>query len=118
MLPVVHGSAPYLVCRVGETWVGFPSATVDAMGVEEIDAIIGLLKEKKRNGHFRGLWETYEDAVKLMERGGVVVQSIFSPAITKLRRSAVATSILSTPLPKLAISLSRSPDWLSTARSM
>ena len=26
--------------------------------------------------------------------------------------------MLSTPLPKLAISLSRSPDWLSTARSM
>ena len=59
------------------------------LSIEEIDAIIGLLKEKKRNGHFRGLWETYEDAVKLMERGGVVVQSIFSPAITKLRRSGV-----------------------------
>ena len=59
------------------------------LSIEEIDAIIGILKEKKRNGHFRGLWETYEDAVKLMERGGVVVQSIFSPAITKLRRRGV-----------------------------
>ena len=57
--------------------------------IEEIDAIIGILKEKKRIGHFRGSWETYEDAVKLMERGGVVVQSIFSPAITMLRRRGV-----------------------------
>lgn len=56
------------------------------LSIEEIDAIIDVLKEKKRIGHFRGLWETYEDAVKLMERGGVVVQSIFSPAITMLRR--------------------------------
>lgn len=57
------------------------------LSIEEIDAIIEVLKNKKRNGHFRGLWETYEEAVKLMERGGVVVQSIFSPAIIKLRRS-------------------------------
>jgi putative spermidine/putrescine transport system substrate-binding protein len=59
------------------------------LSIEEIDAIIGILKEKKRSGHFRGLWETYEDAAKLMERGGVVVQSIFSPAITRLRRRGV-----------------------------
>ena len=59
------------------------------LSIEEIDAIITILKEKKRSGHFRGLWETYEDAAKLMERGGVVVQSIFSPAIIKLRRSGL-----------------------------
>ncbi len=59
------------------------------LSIEEIDAIIAILKEKKRSGHFRGLWETYEDAAKLMERGGVVVQSIFSPAIIKLRRSGL-----------------------------
>jgi putative spermidine/putrescine transport system substrate-binding protein len=59
------------------------------LSIEEIDAIIAILKEKKRSGHFRGLWETYEDAARLMERGGVVVQSIFSPAIIKLRRSGL-----------------------------
>jgi putative spermidine/putrescine transport system substrate-binding protein len=59
------------------------------LSIEEIDAIITILKEKKRSGHFRGLWETYEDAARLMERGGVVVQSIFSPAIIKLRRSGL-----------------------------
>ena len=59
------------------------------LSIEEIDAIIAILKEKKRSGHFRGLWETYEDAAKLMERGGVVVQSIFSPAIIKLRHSGL-----------------------------
>ena len=64
-------------------------ADISNLSIEEIDAIIGILKEKKRAGHFRGLWETYEDAAKLMERGGVVVQSIFSPAIIKLRRSGL-----------------------------
>jgi putative spermidine/putrescine transport system substrate-binding protein len=59
------------------------------LSIEEIDVIIAILIERKRSGHFRGLWETYEDAVKLMERGGVVVQSIFSPAITRLRRRGV-----------------------------
>jgi putative spermidine/putrescine transport system substrate-binding protein len=59
------------------------------LSIEEIDAVITVLKEKKRGGHFRGLWETYEDAARLMERGGVVVQSIFSPAIIKLRRSGL-----------------------------
>jgi|SRR5579872_2458669 len=61
-------------------------ADIANLSIEEIDAIIAILKDKKRNGHFRGLWETYEDAVRLMERGGVVVQSIFSPAVIKLRR--------------------------------
>lgn len=59
------------------------------LSIEEIDAVIAILKEKKRSGHFGGLWETYADAVKLMERNGVVVQSIFSPAIVKLRRDGL-----------------------------
>jgi putative spermidine/putrescine transport system substrate-binding protein len=63
---------------------------ISNLSIEEIDAIIAILKEKKRSGHFRGLWETYEDAARLMERGGVVVQSIFSPAIVKLRRSGLS----------------------------
>ena len=62
------------------------------LSIEEIDAVIAILKEKKRSGHFRGLWETYEDAAKLMERGGVLVQSIFSPAIVKLRRAGLDVS--------------------------
>jgi putative spermidine/putrescine transport system substrate-binding protein len=68
------------VCKFGD---------IANLSIEEIDAIIAILKEKKRSGHFRGLWETYEDAARLMERGGVVVQSIFSPAIIKLRRSGL-----------------------------
>jgi putative spermidine/putrescine transport system substrate-binding protein len=59
------------------------------LSIEEIDAVIAILKERKRSGHFCGLWETYDDAAKLMERNGVVVQSIFSPAIVKLRRAGL-----------------------------
>src|SRR5262249_40174455 len=49
------------------------------------------------------------------------VSSVRTPGVLVTvmpRWSAVATSILSTPLPKLAISLSRSPVWLSTEASM
>ena len=49
------------------------------------------------------------------------VSSVSTPGVfvtVMPRCSAVATSILSTPLPKLAISLSLSPDWLRTGASM
>jgi len=49
------------------------------------------------------------------------VSSVRTPGVLVTvmpRCSAVVTSILSTPLPKLAISLSFSPDWLNTAASM
>ena len=49
------------------------------------------------------------------------VSSVRTPGVLVTvmpRCTAVATSMLSTPLPKLAISFSRSPDWLSTERSM
>ena len=49
------------------------------------------------------------------------VSSVSTPGVLVTvmpRCSAVATSILSTPLPKLAISFSCSPDWLSTERSI
>ena len=49
------------------------------------------------------------------------VSSVRTPGVLVTvmpRCSAVATSILSTPLPKLAISLSCSPEWLSTDRSI
>ena len=49
------------------------------------------------------------------------VSSVSTPGVLVTvmpRCTAVATSILSTPLPKLAISLSCSPDLLSTEASM
>ena len=49
------------------------------------------------------------------------VSSVSTPGVLVTvmpRWSALATSILSTPLPKFAISLSFSPDWLSTAASI
>ncbi len=49
------------------------------------------------------------------------VSSVRTPGVLVTvmpRCSAVVTSILSTPLPKLAISFSLSPDWASTEASM
>ena len=49
------------------------------------------------------------------------VSSVSTPGVLVTvmpRCTAVATSMLSTPLPKLAMSFSLSPDWLSTDLSM
>jgi putative spermidine/putrescine transport system substrate-binding protein len=60
------------------------------LSIEEIDAIVGILIAKKRAGHFRALWETYDEAVALMEKGEVAIQSIFSPTVIELQRRGVA----------------------------
>lgn len=56
------------------------------LSIEEIDLIADLLLHKKKIGHFKGVWRNYEDAARLMRRGGVVLQSMFSPALIRLRR--------------------------------
>lgn len=53
--------------------------------IPEIDTLIDILIEKKKAQHFAGFWSTFEDAVKLVEHNHVVVQSIWSPAVTALR---------------------------------
>ncbi len=61
--------------------------------IEEIDAVVDLLLHKKKTGHFKGIWRNYEEAARLMQRGGVVVQSMFSPAQTMLRRLGVPVAV-------------------------
>lgn len=68
---------------------GIAFADVGNLSIEDIDRIGDLLLRKKKMGHFKGTWSNYEDAARLMEKGGVVLQSIFSPALTRLRRAAV-----------------------------
>ena len=62
---------------------------VGNLSIEDIDRIGDLLQRKKKMGHFKGTWSNYEDAARLMEKGGVVLQSIFSPAMMRLRRAGV-----------------------------
>jgi putative spermidine/putrescine transport system substrate-binding protein len=56
---------------------------------EEIDAIVSILIRKKKVGHFRGFWSYGEESERLMSRGGVCLQSIWSPSVYRLRQMGV-----------------------------
>ena len=60
--------------------------------IEEIDLVADTLIQLKKLGHFRGFWSNYEEAARLMQRG-VLVQSMFTPGTTRLRREKVAVTI-------------------------
>ncbi|MBD2113685.1 MULTISPECIES: ABC transporter substrate-binding protein [Cyanophyceae] len=51
----------------------------------EIDQIIEILKEQKANGQFRAFWKTFDESVNLMSSGEVVLQSMWSPAVTAVQ---------------------------------
>ncbi len=52
---------------------------------EELDATISKLIELKRDGHWRALWNTFDESVNLMASGEVVIQSMWSPAVTAVQ---------------------------------
>ncbi len=56
---------------------------------EEITATIDKLIELKRDGHFRALWNTFDESVNLMASGEVVLQSMWSPAVTAVRTQGI-----------------------------
>lgn len=51
----------------------------------EIDLTIKTLIEAKRAGQFRALWKDFNESVNLMASGEVVIQSMWSPAVTAVR---------------------------------
>jgi len=56
---------------------------------EEIDLTIDVLIEAKRAGQFRALWKEFNESVNLMASGEVVIQSMWSPAVTKVRSMGI-----------------------------
>jgi putative spermidine/putrescine transport system substrate-binding protein len=58
------------------------------MSTEEIDTLIDILIERRRNGYFQGFWKTAQEAAQMMEQG-TVIQSMWSPGVTALRRRGV-----------------------------
>ncbi|SFI33238.1 ABC transporter substrate-binding protein [Jannaschia pohangensis] len=56
---------------------------------EEIDLTIGIFTEAKRNGQFRAFWKSFDESVNLMASGEVVIQSMWSPAITAVKAKGV-----------------------------
>ena len=43
------------------------------------------MTEFKKNGQFRAFWKTFDESVNLMASGEVVIQSMWSPAVTAVR---------------------------------
>lgn len=73
---------------------------VEAMGIHkyadkgnmtraEIDLTIKTLIEAKRAGQFRSLWKDFNESVNLMSSGEVVIQSMWSPAVTAVRSKGI-----------------------------
>jgi putative spermidine/putrescine transport system substrate-binding protein len=59
------------------------------MTKEEIDKITNILIEQKKNGQFRAFWKTFDESVNLMSSGEVVLQSMWSPAVTAVKAKGI-----------------------------
>ena len=55
----------------------------------EIDLTIKILTEAKKSGQFRAFWKDFNESVNLMASGETVIQSMWSPAVTKVRSQGV-----------------------------
>ncbi len=56
---------------------------------EEIDKTIATMIEAKKAGQFRAFWKTFDESVNLMASGEVVIQSMWSPAVTAVRAKGI-----------------------------
>ncbi|MBZ4689258.1 extracellular solute-binding protein [Cereibacter changlensis] len=56
---------------------------------DEIDRTIALFTEAKRAGQFRAFWKSFDESVNLMASGEVVIQSMWSPAITAVKARGI-----------------------------
>jgi len=55
----------------------------------EIDLTMKIFTEAKKAGHFRAFWSDFNESVNLMASGKVVIQSMWSPAITAVRTQGI-----------------------------
>lgn len=56
---------------------------------EEIDATMALMTKAKKDGQFRAFWKDFNESVNLMSSGEVVIQSMWSPAVTAVRTKGI-----------------------------
>jgi len=59
------------------------------MSRQEVDELFRILLDYKKRGHFRGVWTSVPNSVELMKSGEVVIQSMFSPAVSALKGQGV-----------------------------
>lgn len=58
----------------------------------EIDKTIEILIAAKKAGQFRSFWSSFDESVNLMASGEVVIQSMWSPAVTAVRTRGIDVS--------------------------
>ena len=51
----------------------------------ELDKVTEILIAKKKEGQFRAFWKSFDESVNLMAAGEVILQSMWSPAVTAIR---------------------------------
>ncbi len=59
------------------------------MTKEELDKVTNILIEQKQAGQFRAFWKTFDESVNLMTSGEVVLQSMWSPAVTAVKARGI-----------------------------
>src|SRR5437764_7539259 len=55
----------------------------------EIDLTMKVLTEAKKAGKFRAFWKDFNESVNLMAAGEIVIQSMWSPAVTAVRSKGI-----------------------------
>jgi putative spermidine/putrescine transport system substrate-binding protein len=80
----VMDAAMALECRGDLTYGDKGNMTRD-----EIDRTVAALIDLKRQGHFRAFWNSFDQSVNLMASGEVVLQSMWSPAVTAVRTRGI-----------------------------
>ena len=57
---------------------------IGSLSKNELDHLFNVLIELKKSGHFAGFWTSVPESVQFMARGRVVIESMFSPAVSAL----------------------------------
>ena len=55
----------------------------------ELDKLFEILIKLRRQGHFRGVWSSVPQSIRLMEQQEAVIESMFSPAVSVLRGKGI-----------------------------
>jgi putative spermidine/putrescine transport system substrate-binding protein len=59
------------------------------MSRTELDKLFEILIDYKKRGHFRGVWSSVPHSVDLMSSNDVVIESMFSPAVSTLNGQGI-----------------------------
>lgn len=65
---------------------------IGQMSKIEVDKLFDILVAYKKKGHFNGVWNSVPESVNLMSSNNVVIESMFSPAVSTLNKMDIPVS--------------------------